>query len=165
MALEEDKSFDFEFALSSIKKPIRLNNIIFAFGKWDLSDESKLNLDTLVQILKDNPNITIELGAHSDLVGNEESNMELSDKRAESVMNYLVSKTIEQERLTSQGYGETQPVIVDKQMAEKYDFIKENDVLSPELVLSLSPEQQEIVNQINRRTEFKVLSTNFKMGR
>lgn len=161
--LDKDETFGFEFALSSIKKPIRLNNINFEFGKWDLTEQSKKNLDELVQVLMDNPNITIELGAHTDLIGNEASNLELSEKRAASVMNYLVSKQIKKDRLSSKGYGETQPVIADKQLAEQYDFISEGDVFNPDYVLSLTKEQQEIVNQINRRTEFKVLSTNYKL--
>lgn len=165
IGLSENKNFNFNFKLSSIKKPIRLNNILFAFGKWDLNDLAMKSLDTLVTILNDNPNITIELGAHSDMIGDDKTNLELSKKRAQSVVDYLISKKIAADRLQSQGYGESQPFVADKNTADAYDFINEGDVLNPTFIMALTPEQQEVCNQINRRTEFKVLSTNYKPGK
>ena len=125
------------------------------------SSEEELN--RLVKLLNDNPNITIELSAHTDLVGNEEFNLELSQKRAQSCCNYLVAHGIEQERLTPVGYGKTKPVVADKALNKKYPFIPNEQVLDEAFILSLTPEQQEICNQINRRTEFKVVKTTYKL--
>lgn len=165
VGLTENENFNFDFQLSSIKKPIRLNNILFAFNSAELNQQSKLSLDTLVDVLNDNPNITIELSAHTDMIGNDEFNMDLSDKRAASVMNYLITQGIAEDRLESKGYGKSQPVVADQVLASEYDFIKEGDVLTPEFITGLNSSQQEICNQINRRTEFKVLSTNYKPGK
>ncbi|MFB6317656.1 OmpA family protein [Saccharicrinis sp. FJH54] len=165
IGLEQNKSFDYDFQLSSIKKPIRLNNIFFAFNSAELNQQSKLSLDTLVEVLNDNPNIAIELSAHTDMIGDEEFNMKLSQERASSVMNYLISKGVVADRLEAKGYGKSQPVVADKKLASEYDFIKEEDVLTPEFIMKLTPEQQDICNQINRRTEFKVISTNYKPGK
>ena len=108
-----------------------------------------------------NPTITIELMSHTDYVGSEQSNFDLSQKRAESVVNYLIEKGINPQRLVAKGYGETWPKTVTRELAQKYDFLKRNDELTEEFISKLTPEQQEIANQINRRTEFRVLSTDF----
>lgn len=92
-------------------EPIVLNDITFDTGKADLKPESFEELDRVVKMLEDNPKITIELSAHTDDVGNDDSNLKLSDKRAKSVMDYMVSKGIKAERLAAKGYGETQPLV------------------------------------------------------
>jgi len=96
-------------------------------------------------------------------VGNNQFNKTLSERRAKSVVDYLIAAGINAERLTSTGYGEEKPVVVTTEMAEKYPFLNEDDTLTEEFVLTLTPEEQEIANQINRRTEFKVLKINFAM--
>ncbi len=93
-----------------IGEKIRLNNIFFETGKWDLLPESYNELDELVKILNDNPNMVIEINGHTDNVGNDESNLMLSQKRAASVVSYLLGKGIASSRLDSAGFGETQPV-------------------------------------------------------
>jgi peptidoglycan-associated lipoprotein len=148
--------------LTTIYKPIQVENIFYEFGKWDLTPASENGLQALVKILTDNPNITIEISAHTDFVGNNESNRELSAKRAQSVVDYLIQAGIVQNRLTSVGYGEEKPFVVDAATAGKYDFLKENDVLTEEFILKLTPAQQEQANQINRRTEFRVFKTTYK---
>jgi peptidoglycan-associated lipoprotein len=161
--LTNSKSFTINFKLSSISKSIELQNIFYEFGKWDLTSASETGLQALVKILKDNPNITIELSSNTDYVGNNDANKILSEKRAKSVVDYLISKGIAADRLTSVGNGEEKPVVVDAAMAAKYKYLKENDVLTEEFVMKLTPEQQEVVNQINRRTEFRVLKTTYKL--
>lgn len=89
---------------------VRLNNVFFDFDKWDLRPESFLELDRVVQLLKDNPAIEIEMSAHTDSKGSDEYNFKLSDNRARSVMEYILSKGIDSKRITSHGYGESQPV-------------------------------------------------------
>ena len=161
--LTDSKTFTINFQLSAISKPIEIENIFYEFGKWDLTPASENGLQVLVKMLNDNPNITIEISANTDFVGNNESNKILSQKRAKSVVDYLISKGIAKDRLTSVGNGEEKPVVVDADMAKKYKFLKEDDVLDESFVTKLTPEQQEIVNQINRRTEFRVLKTTYKL--
>jgi len=161
--LTSSKTFTVDFQLSAISKPIQLENIFYEFGKWDLTPASETGLQVLVKILKDNPNITIELSANTDMVGSNASNKILSEKRAKSVLDYLIAAGIAPDRLTSVGYGEEKPVVVDADLAAKYPFLKENDVLDENYVLKLTPEQQEIANKINRRTEFRVVKTTYKL--
>ncbi|MBP5455511.1 MAG: OmpA family protein [Paludibacteraceae bacterium] len=163
LGLEDSKSFPINFALASISKPVGLDNIFFEFGKATLTPESSTSLDKLVKLLNDNPNITIEIGAHTDKVGSAEGNLTLSGKRAESVVDYLIKAGIEADRLTAKGYGKTQPITVDKALAAKHSFLHEGDVLDEEFIDKLPADQQEIANQSNRRTEFRVLKTTYKM--
>ena len=161
--LTDSKSYKQDFLLTPISKPITMENIFYEFGKWDITPESENSLLELVKLLNDNPNITIELSAHTDKVGNVEHNKTLSEKRAQSVVNFLIAKGIEKDRLTPVGYGKEQPVVADKAIHDKYPFIPVGTELNETFVDSLTPEQQEIANQINRRTEFKVLKTTYKL--
>ena len=79
------------------------------------------------------------------------------------VVTYLISKGIAADRLTSVGNGKEKPVVVDVALAKKYTFLKENDVLTESYILKLTSEQQGIANQINRRTEFRVVKTTYKL--
>lgn len=117
----------------------------------------------LVKLLQDNPNITIELSAHTDLKGNEDFNLDLSQKRAQSCCDFLIKHGIERERLTPVGYGKSKPVVANKALNKKYPFIPVDQVLDEAFIFKLQPEQQEICNQINRRTEFKVLKTTYNL--
>lgn len=116
-----------------IGNAIVLKNIFFDFDKATLRSESFNELDRLVQLLTENPNIKVEISAHTDSKGSDDYNMKLSQKRAESVVNYLIGKGITSNRLIAKGYGETQP-------------IDTNDT--------------EEGRQNNRRVEFKILSSN-----
>jgi OmpA-OmpF porin, OOP family len=109
---------------------VRLNNVFFDFDKWDLRPESFVELDRVVKLLKENPKIEIEMSAHTDSKGSDEYNFRLSDNRARSVMEYILSKGIDASRITSKGYGESMPVA-------------ENET--------------DEGRQLNRRVEFKIL--------
>jgi len=161
--LTTSKTFNLDFKLSSISKPIQMDNIFYEFGKWDLTSSSTTDLQSLVKLLNDNPNITIEIASHTDFVGTNAANLILAEKRAKSVVNYLVAAGIAADRLTLVGYGEEKPVVVDAAIAKKYPFLKVNDVLDEAYVLKLTPDQQEKANQINRRTEFRVVKTTYKL--
>ncbi len=162
--LEDSKTFPIHFALASLSKPVGLDNIFFEFGKATLTPESSTALDKLVKILNDNPNITIEIGAHTDRIGSADGNLQLSGKRAQSVVDYLIKKGIEAERLTAKGYGKTQPVTVDKSIQKKYNFLKVGDTLDEDFIEAmLNDEQKDLADSINRRTEFRVLKTTYKM--
>ena len=161
--LEESKDFNINFTLNSVSKPVKMNNIFYEFGSAKLTPESTDGLNDLVKLLNDNPNITIEIGAHTDFVGSEEANLKLSLERAMSVVNYLTEHGIEPARITAKGYGETTPVVPDKALVAKYRFLRVNVPLTEEFISKLNSEQQEIAKQINRRTEFKVLKTTYNM--
>ncbi len=161
----QDKSRDFmaTILLTPIDKPIELPNIFYDFGKWDLRPESMVSLDKLVETLNDNPNVTIELMSHTDSRDTEEYNMDLSQKRAQSVVDYLIGKGIEAERLTARGYGETSPKVVDETILADSPFLRDGVTLTEQYINSLATEEQkEIAHQINRRTEFRVLRTDYE---
>jgi outer membrane protein OmpA-like peptidoglycan-associated protein len=111
---------------------IVLKNIFFDVNKTDLKPESQVELDNLVQLMKDNPTLKIQINGHTDNVGKAADNLKLSNGRAQSVVAYITSKGIAAERLSAQGFGATQPV-------------DSND--------------SEEGRAKNRRTELKVLST------
>jgi outer membrane protein OmpA-like peptidoglycan-associated protein len=113
-----------------IGQVVRLNNVFFDFDKWDLRPESFVELNRVVQLLQENPAIEIEMSAHTDSYGSDEYNFTLSDNRAKSVREYILSQGIDPKRIVSHGYGEAMPVAA-------------ND----------TPENR----QLNRRVEFKIL--------
>ena len=161
--LTDSKTFFENFALPTIGQPIPIDNIFFEFGKADLTPESETALRGTVKMLTDNPNIAIEIAAHTDCVGSDDANMKLSEARAKSVVDFLVQAGIAPDRLTAKGYGESRPVVVDEAMAKELRFVKKDEILNEKLVKLLTPEQQEIVNAINRRTELKVTKTTYNI--
>ena len=161
-SVEESTEYVLQFPLASITAPVMIDNIFYDFDKATLRPESKEALDKLVVLLKENPNVTIELSAHCDYKGPAEYNKGLSQRRAESVVAYLTEHGIEADRLTPMGYGKEKPKTIRKKLTEKYPFLKENDVLTEEFIKTLEDEeQQEQCNQLNRRTEFIVLRTTY----
>ena len=118
-----------------VNKSIVLDNIYYDLDKADIREDAALELDKLVIILKDNPNISIELSSHTDDRSSVEYNQDLSQRRAESAVSYILSKGIDQNRISAKGYGESQLIIQNAQTEEEH--------------------------QINRRTEFKVTSYEF----
>lgn len=160
---EKDSTYYVDFVLYSINKPAVLENIFYDFDKAALREDSKKELDDLIELLEINPHVTIELSAHTDRKGTQEYNQRLSQRRAQSVVDYLIAHRISKDRLTVAGYGKMQPKTISKGIAKRHDFLKEGDVLTEEFILSLPVEQQEIADQINRRTEFKVLSTSYNL--
>lgn len=160
---EKSRDFMVTILLTAFDRPIELPNILYDFGKWDLRPESMVSLDKLVETLNDNPNVTIELMSHTDSRDTEEYNQELSQKRAQVVVQYLIDKGIEPDRLMAKGYGESTPKIVDAATAADNPFLNEGVTLTEAFINSLpNEEQKEIAHQINRRTEFRVLRTDYK---
>ncbi len=161
----QESSVDFtaEIYLPPIDKPITVENIFFDFASAELRPESMVSLDKLVETLNDNPTITIELSSHTDSRGDDEFNMELSQQRAQSVVDYLISKDIASDRLVAKGYGESTPKSVDMRDHEAYPFLSEGQVLTEEFIGTIEDEDlQEVAHFLNRRTEFRVLSTDYK---
>jgi peptidoglycan-associated lipoprotein len=161
--LSDSYTYQKDFALSPISKPVKMGNIFFKFGSWELTPDSEDGLNALIQLLNDNPNITIEMAAHTDMVGNNEANQQLSLRRAQSVVDYLIKHGIEKERLTPVGYGEEKPVIVDEALHKQYSYLPVEQVLDELFISTLTTEQQEVCNSLNRRTEFRVLKTTYNL--
>ncbi|WP_163716509.1 PorE family type IX secretion system protein [Mangrovibacterium lignilyticum] len=161
IGLTDSKDFHVNLYLTPTDSPIKVDNISYAFGAYELNEASKNSLDSVVQVLELNPTITIELMSHTDYVGSDRFNFDLSQKRAQAAVEYLIQQGINPDRLVAKGYGETWPKKVTRELARQYDFLKRNDELTEEFINRLTPEQQEIAKSINRRTEFRVLSTDY----
>ena len=160
--VKESEEYVLQFPLASITAPVLIDNIFYDFDKATLRPESTEALDQLVKLLNENPHVTIELSAHTDYKGSDQYNERLSQRRAESVVKYLIAHGIASDRLTPKGYGESKPKTIKRKVAEKYPFLKEKDVLTEEFIKTLEDaEQQEQCNQMNRRTEFRVLRTTY----
>lgn len=160
---KESKEYVLQFPLASISAPVLIDNIFYDFDKATLTPASTQALDKLVALLKENSHVTIELSAHCDYKGNSEYNKRLSQRRAQSVVDYLIAHGIEKDRLTPVGYGKERPKAIRRKLTEKYPWLKEDDVLTQDFILKQTREHQEICNQLNRRTEFKVLRTTYKL--
>ena len=165
---EESEEYTLQFPLPPINVPVLIDNIFYEFDCADLTSESTESLDKLVVMMNENPNITIELSAHCDYRGNDAYNQRLSQRRAESVVRYLIQNGVAEDRLTAVGYGESRPKVITKKLAEtlQADTIKvevqENDTLTEAYILAVEDEEkQEVLNALNRRTEFRVLRTTY----
>jgi peptidoglycan-associated lipoprotein len=148
-----------DFFMQAMDKVIELEDIFYAFGKWDLLPESEASLNTLVDILNDNPAISIVISAHTDMRGTEDFNVELSQKRAQSVVDYLIGKGIAKTRLQAEGMGKSMPRTVTPAIADKYPFLRVGDILGEDFTqeYAKSKAEQDIIDQLNRRTEFRVV--------
>lgn len=161
--VQESEEYVLQFPLASIRVPVLIDNIFYDFDKYSLRPESKTALDELVKLLNENPNVTIELSAHCDYKGSAEYNKTLSQRRAETVVNYLIEHGIAKDRLSPVGYGKEKPKTIRKKLTEKYPWLKEGDVLTEDFIKKLDKEKQETCNQLNRRTEFIVLRITYGM--
>lgn len=159
--MNDSHEYVLQFPLASITAPVLIDNIFYDFNKATLRPESQTALDELVKLLNENPNVTIELSSHCDYKGSSAYNKLLAQRRAESVVNYLVDKGIVRDRLSPVGYGKEKPKTIRKKLTERLTWLKEGDVLTEEFIKKLDPEKQEICNQLNRRTEFIVLRTTY----
>ena len=110
---EFSKTINTELILDKIytDREINLENIYYDYDKWDIRPEAKPTLDQLAKILNDNPQIEIQLSSHTDCRGEELYNTELSQKRAQAAIDYLIAEDIDSRRLIAKGFGETQPVV------------------------------------------------------
>ncbi len=158
----DSKLYTVDMTLPAVFRPVQLDNIFFEFAKWDLRPDSEAGLQELLGVFNDNPNTLIEISAHTDYIGNNEANRILSQKRAQSVVDYLIKAGVDSVRLITTGYGEEKPFVVDEPTAAMHSFLPVDTVLTQEFILTLKPEEQTVANQINRRTEFRVVRMNYK---
>ena len=170
VGFEESKDFYRDFALKTTKKEIVLPNILYDLDKTALKPESKTSLDGLVETLKDNPTLVIELASHTDTRATDEHNDKLSQGRAQSVVDYLISKGIEIGRLVPRGYGEKVPRILqnDEKVVDngkEFTFAKGTTITDAYIEkLKGGKDEQEAAHQLNRRTEFRVLRDDYVPG-
>ncbi len=163
VGLDQGKNFVFRIELTPVDQPINVDNIFYEFGKWDLLPQSITALDTLVTLLKENPTVAIELMSHTDCRGNDAENQILSQKRAQSVVDYLIVKGIQVGRLTAKGYGAKVPKTIDAKLVKTYPFLKKGQILTCKFIEGLKKEEErEACHQLNRRTEFKVISSEYR---
>lgn len=155
---EESDVYTITFSLASRERAEQLREVYYAFDRAEFLPASLPMLQSLVTLLRDNPDIRLRLSAHADRHGADAYNERLSRARAESVVRYLVSQGIAADRLISEGYGKSRPFVVTARVAEEHPFLPEGQTLDETFIHSLqSTEQQEVCDQLNRRTEFEVL--------
>jgi len=160
---KQSEDYTLQFPLPPMNLPVLIENIFYEFDKATLTENSREALDKLVGMMEQNPHITIELASHCDYRGNDDYNKRLSQRRAQSVVDYMIAHGVAKDRLTAKGYGETRPKIVRKRLATQYEFLHEGDTLTEAFVKQLKDDEQDICNALNRRTEFSVLRTTYGM--
>lgn len=160
VGVEEAKIFKHDFCLPPVQREMRFPDVLYDLGSAALRPESQDSLNFLYQTLIDNPNITIELSSHTDYRGSDQANQKLSEARAKSCVDYLVSKGIPAERMTPKGYGEKHPLEVDADLDGKVDYTLSEAYINKE-TKGKSKEEYEAIMQKNRRTVFKVLRKDY----
>lgn len=163
VGLDASKDFEINFTLDPIPdEPIVLPEILYDLGKWDLKPQFQDSLQGLIETLDANETIVVELAAHTDSRDTEERNDILSQKRAESVVNYLIMRGIDPDRLIAKGYGERVPRKLNKDFVyEQYTFPK-GTVLTEGYIDSLPTQEiRELAHQLNRRSEFSIVSKDY----
>ncbi len=163
VGVEIGTDFNKDFVLKPIpEEPIILPEILYDLAKWDLKPQYEDSLQGLITTMDENPRIIIELASHTDARDTYERNDILSQKRAQSVVDYLILRGIDPDRMVAKGYGERQPRILLKDMPREGYTFKEGDVLSEDYIEALpSTEVKEAAHQLNRRTDFRVLSKDY----
>jgi peptidoglycan-associated lipoprotein len=159
VGLEDGHTFKDTIMMISTAKPIEIPNIFYEYGRADLNPESRTALDQLVELMVDNPDIVVELAAHTDSRGTDDANLDLSQRRAQAVVDYLIHEGIDEARMYAVGYGETEPKVVDRALADKHSFLRVGQLLTEAYINTLKTEEQkEMAHQLNRRTELEVLN-------
>lgn len=163
---EDNHDFTVDITLEPIpEKPIVLPDILYELDKWDLAQQYQDSLMMLVQLLRENESLVIELRSHTDSRGSDNYNDILSQKRAQSVVDFLVSQGIEPGRLVAKGYGERIPRVLDKDYTRAGYTFKAGKELTDAYINPLpSKDIREAAYQLNRRTEFAVLAKDYKPG-
>lgn len=164
VGVERSKNFERDFMLRPIpKEPIVLPEILYDLAKWDLKPQYQDSLQGLIQTLDDNPTLVVELASHTDARDTDERNDILSQKRAQSVVDYLILRGIDPDRLVARGYGERVPRELDhKYYLNGIQVLDSANILTENFINTLSTNDiKEFAHQLNRRTEFSVLNNDF----
>ena len=163
IGLEFSKDIEKDYDIEPIpQEPIMLPDILYDLGKWDLKPQFEDSLQGLIETLQVNPTITIELASHTDARDTDEHNDILSQKRAQSVVDYLIIRGIDPLRLTAKGYGERVPRTIQKDITVRGYTFKAGTRLTEDFINKLpNTEVKEAAHQMNRRTEFRILSKDY----
>ena len=163
IGLEFSKDIEKDYDIEPIpQEPIMLPDILYDLGKWDLKPQFEDSLQGLIETLQVNPTITIELASHTDARDTDEHNDILSQKRAQSVVDYLIIRGIDPLRLTAKGYGERVPRTIQNDITVKGYTFKAGTRLTEDFINKLpNTEVKEAAHQMNRRTEFRILSKDY----
>ena len=158
LGVTKDKEFPVNISLEPTQKEIILPKIEYDYNSSALRSDSKLSLNKLIVVLKENPNVVIQLRSHTDNRAGEDFNLKLSQERAQICVDYMVSKGINKKQLKALGMGESEPFLMDV----KNGRLKPNDVLDETYINKLKRKKDiEKAHQYNRRTDFKVMTDLF----
>ena len=162
--VSRSREFVHDFLLERIPEtPIELPEILYEFARWELQPQFQDSLNTLIQTLEDNPTIIIELASHTDSRGTDAVNDTLSQRRAQAVVDYLIDRGIDPGRLVARGYGKRVPRLIEEDMVREGFEFAAGTVLNDAYINSLPTEEhRDVAHQMNRRTEFRVLSDDFE---
>ena len=150
---------------------IELPNIEYEYNKSVLTPTAKISLNTLIEVLNENPTLSIELGSHTDFRGSADYNRKLAQARAESAVRYLVEKGIDPNRMKAKGFGEDKPKLITKEnfkfVPDKYKSVfPSGTLLDEKFINSLkSKDLTEAAHELNRRTEFQILCSEWEKGK
>jgi peptidoglycan-associated lipoprotein len=158
------RDFTVDLALAPIpEKPIALPEILYEFAQWELRPQFRDSLVGLVQTLRDNPNIVIELASHTDSRGTHEVNDTLSQRRAQTVVDFLVRQGIARDRLEAKGYGKRVPRTIERDIVRQGFRFPAGTVLTEEYINGLPGEEhRDVAHEMNRRTEFRVIRDDYE---
>lgn len=154
---DSSEVYTVDFYLTSRETTEQLRELYYAFDSAEILPESTPALEALLRLLEDNPEVVIELTAHADRIGSDSYNTSLSERRARSVLSYLIARGVAERRLRSRGYGKSHPFVVTRRVAEEYPFLEIGQVLDEAFIATLPEEQQAVCDALNRRTELRVL--------
>ena len=159
---ETTEIYETDFVLIAVNKPIDIRNIYFDYDCADLRVEGLKSLDRLVKVMDEDGRSTIEITSHTDRHGSEQYNLDLSQRRALAVTDYLESKGINKQRMIARGYGNRKPATVDKSIAERFPYLNAGSVLDETFVKNLPDEIAVVADSLNRRTEFVIKNSQYQ---
>lgn len=157
MGLSESRQYTLNIRLNSSRRPLVFDNIQFDAGTWQLTQAARNELDKVIAILNDNASVRINVTAHTDSRGDATQLIELAQKRAEAVMEYLTGRGIARERLSGRGAGGSQPLKVDAALASRYNYLREGEELNETFIQRLNRRDQETIRNLNNRVEFSII--------
>ncbi len=164
VGIERSRDFVYDFYLEPIPdEPIELPEILYEFARWELQPQYKDSLNGLINTMEDNPGLVIELASHTDSRGTHEVNDTLSQRRAQTVVDYLVEKGIDARRMVATGYGKRVPRVIENTITREGFTFEADTELTEEYINNLPDEEhRDVAHQLNRRTEFRVLREDFE---
>lgn len=141
----------------TVVEPIVLDEILFDYNDDKILPQAEGDLAYLQKIMTEYPDMKIRISSHTDDRGGKDYNQKLSQRRSDSVRNWLIRKGIDRTRIVAVGRGSERPLKAYAEVAKKYSFIPEGAILDPAFIAKLTKEQRDIARQLNRRSEFEIL--------